>query len=603
MSFPKPLLTSLVALSLGVGCIKLPEVDSAQGDAGVPSANLTVSLSAPSEKTFTNDFVDVQVQVTGGTPDKVELRVDGELMTTLWPPYTYQWGTKATSEGVHRLTAHAFVGDKSFTSELREVVVDRTPPQVVSRIPAPGSQNVLAQQSLQVTFSERIKAASLTDSSARLTTPSAELSRALTLSEDGLTLKVNPSAPIDAPNTLTLTLTTGITDLAGNGLTVPLEPWTWDVPAWLFMGISSQDPGTHVASVSVHVDSRGNHFVSAQPSDGPARIRRWSGGSTWETLESAEGSPFTGRLLNLSMVIDTSDGLLVAWRDPTPDEVIHLGYWNESDGWQAPPLGGDIIFPEYNNTKITDLRLTSKGVPLVLWTSESPASSNPTAAYELSLAQATIPDKWVMVGNPIEFYETTSESTLESASLQVSSSDEPLVAWHGFDDKIHVSHWDALTSEWHELGQGIRANPTNSYLSDPIVRMDRADNIYLAWREAVGGIYSIHVRKWDGGTWQPLGAELSAYTGNTSTSAPRMEIDALGRPIVAWTEFPGDPQYIHIRVWADSAWKAFGPSLSGNQGFAPANAPPAITLDAQGSLVIAWAEDISGKVFVYRQNK
>jgi len=153
MSIPRVLISTLTVLVLGPACINLPEVESPQEDAGIPtSPNLTVSLLALSERLISNGTVNIQVQVTGGTPDKVELLVDNRLLTTLAAPYTYQWSTTSTVEGAHRLTAKATSAGNTFLSDSREVVVDRNPPQIASRLPAPGTQDVWVQQPIEATF-------------------------------------------------------------------------------------------------------------------------------------------------------------------------------------------------------------------------------------------------------------------------------------------------------------------------------------------------------------------------------------------------------------------------------------------------------------------
>jgi hypothetical protein len=121
--------TKLLFLSPAVllaACISLPEVEGPKAE---------VRLITPSETAYTNGTLALQLEVTGTPPDNVELLLDdAQVLAELTPPYTFQWDTTSVPEGQHYITGRAYVAGKVFTSAAREVVVDRTPPQLASRI-------------------------------------------------------------------------------------------------------------------------------------------------------------------------------------------------------------------------------------------------------------------------------------------------------------------------------------------------------------------------------------------------------------------------------------------------------------------------------------
>jgi hypothetical protein len=104
---------------------------------------------------------------------------------------------------------------------------DLTPPTVISTIPANAATNVATNQAVTATFSEPLNPATLTAASFMLQAPEGPaVAGAVTYAGIGDTATFAPATAL-APNTLfTATLTTMVTDLAGNAL-VAKYVWTF----------------------------------------------------------------------------------------------------------------------------------------------------------------------------------------------------------------------------------------------------------------------------------------------------------------------------------------------------------------------------------------
>jgi len=98
--------------------------------------------------------------------------------------------------------------------------LDTRPPTIVSRTPAPGAVNVATSTVVTVTFSEPIEPSSVTSTSFAI----AGVAGAVSVT--GSTATLTPSAPLSANTSYTVTVSTGVTDLAGNALAAP-DPWTF----------------------------------------------------------------------------------------------------------------------------------------------------------------------------------------------------------------------------------------------------------------------------------------------------------------------------------------------------------------------------------------
>ncbi len=94
--------------------------------------------------------------------------------------------------------------------------------------------------------------------------------------------------------------------------------------------------------------------------------------------------------------------------------------------------------------------------------------------------------------------------------------------------------------------------------------------------------------------WLPIGGPLSATAGATPAKSPRMKLDPMGRPVVAWIESDGTADSVHVSRWTGTAWQSLG-TLNGNTAAGTHASNMHLALDAVGNPVVAWAE---GSIFV-----
>jgi hypothetical protein len=89
------------------------------------SGDVEVSLTGLEDTTYVSGSVTFTVAVVGGTPDSLELRRNGQLFEVL-AGNGFTWDTAAALEGSYIFVARARVGDKTFDSPPKEVIVDHT---------------------------------------------------------------------------------------------------------------------------------------------------------------------------------------------------------------------------------------------------------------------------------------------------------------------------------------------------------------------------------------------------------------------------------------------------------------------------------------------
>ena len=95
---------------------------------------------------------------------------------------------------------------------------DGTPPTVVSTKPADAATGVEVTSQVTADFSEAVQNPTVTTSTFNLKTNNINVPGSVTLSQDGKKATFTPSPSLVASTPYTATITTGVKDLAGNGL-------------------------------------------------------------------------------------------------------------------------------------------------------------------------------------------------------------------------------------------------------------------------------------------------------------------------------------------------------------------------------------------------
>ena len=117
--------------------------------------------------------------------------------------------------GAKDLAGNAMAANKTWTF-ITGTVLDTTAPTVDSTIPADGATGVALNSTINATFSEVVSAATLTAGSFTVKQGSTPVAGAVTVVGTIATFK--PASNLVSGTTYTATITTGVTDLAGNAL-------------------------------------------------------------------------------------------------------------------------------------------------------------------------------------------------------------------------------------------------------------------------------------------------------------------------------------------------------------------------------------------------
>jgi hypothetical protein len=554
---------------------------------------LSVAISSPTGTVYTKGNVSLQL-VVSGTPDTVEiLKNDTVLVSNLSAPYSYTWNTSSETEGSYTIKAKVKRGTEIVESDKPlNIIVDRTPPTILSRTPAPGANDILYAAPIQVGFSEAMLASSTSSANLQLSasvppsTNSTPVSITTSLSDDGKTLTLqgekNGLTTFDSEARLSLSK---LTDLAGNEL--PQTTWTWNLPAWLTLGskkLSDADTnrGVSVDPDALELDSKGNPVVVINELTGDnvngkslLYAQRWTG-TSWERLDTiVEGSGFF--FMAAALTLDATGQPIVArGLTLTPLEVVR---WNGS-GWQA--LGNSLNIDE-NKT----------AAPFTLTTDPS---GNPVIAYreELSNSRPSLSQLYVKhwTGTAWELYgvgslNINSSFSVYDASLALDASGYPVVAWRELDETtfepstIYVKRWTGTA--WELIGN----DKLNTYTvaSSPSLQLNSSGQPIVAYIESDGaGLSTVYVREWNGTSWQTLGngnypiSESSKNAGDVS-----LALDPLGRPVIRYrTTTTGNSATLEFKRFDGNNWQKIVSEITDNYIYSQT-----LVLDKDGNPFIA----------------
>jgi hypothetical protein len=192
----------------------------------------------------------------------------------------------------------------------------------------------------------------------------------------------------------------------------------------------------------------------------------------------------------------------------------------------------------------------------------------------------------------------------------------PYVAWSDDSNghrEIYVRRWNG--SSWEEVGSDSASGGGISNSSDasfgPSLAFAPDGTPYVAWYDYSSGAAEIYVRRWNGSTWEEVGAGSASGGGISdnggSSRFPSLAFAPDGTPYVAWEDDNDDDYEIYVRRWSSWSWKEAGADSASGGGVSDNDDDsyrPSLAFAPDGTPYVAW-EDWSGgdrEVYVRRRS-
>lgn len=580
----------------------------------VKLGDLLVSWASPSlDKLYVNGQLPLEVTVEGGTADYVEVLKGQTVLKRLTAsPYQFTWDTTQEADGDYVITARAVRSSGTFTGTTKSVTVDHTAPTLVSRSPAVDASNVSVREVLQANFSEALNPSTVKDSSVLVTVGGANIAKTLSLSADGKSLTVTPSSPLPVQSTVAITLgtaTTPLMDLAGNALAA--TPWAFSVPAWLPMGggLSALPGNTPAENVAMKVGADGNPVIAWSEFDGTANkiyVRRWTG-SAWQTMGNSLKA-LTGANVNAnrpSLVLDASNQPIVMWDEGTDNyhSSLYGAKWNGTSWISLPGMPPPPQINGYEGLTTPSMVLDGKGRLAVAATAYTTDVGTGVVGYQLTAAQ----DGWTSAApGPSDAGQAASIKLAVTPSGDIIASYSAVVEVQGVAYRGMIVQKLESWGAWSRFGGPMRFSNSGS-ARDCSVTTDGAGNPLVAWTEleSADSDLRVYAAWWMDGAWKQLGDMIG--TQSSSNSKPFVLVGNDGKPLIAWSGYASPARNVWVSRWDGSSWQLVGAPLSAVGGSTSAAYSPVMALDKNGYPLVAWHESDGtasnvSDIYVYRYN-
>ena len=540
-----------------------------------PEPDLILKIMSPSDGTFTNGTITITATVDGGEPATISFVVDGQI-TVATPrgpsPFSSGWDTINASEGSHTVVARATSGGKVFSSDPVTVVVDRTRPTVISLTPASGATEVVLRAPIAVSFSEPLLPSTLGTSQFALDVAGSAVPVTANLSTDGtkVSLAITDTSTLILPARFAISLTSSLTDRAGNTVVWPGDPWAWTVPDWIRhdairngfspMTIVGQDFRPVV--VSAQLDECIEHNGACAI---PLRVRK-NNGQGWTMLGRLNGLVSRGAIWLDAQGNPVVTGLKL---DDVSNVIsVGLSKWNGS-GWtslDAFPLGS-----EFNQLA---LEFASNGTPAVAWDAKSTGTGN------------------VMLAMWVDGRWSQRWGALRIASANFANNGRVDMAFDERGDPVLAWAVDGLGGIARSNGVSFVSTPSIPMLT-PSVAVDQAGEPMMVQSE--GG--ESHVVKYAGNSWQR--AIEPAVPMNDMASFSKVSTSPAGEIVVSWYEQEAlaSPGRVGFSRWTGTRWDARAGVFTA--GGVPYVESIHVVVDARGSAWVTWSERTDDGIETY----
>ncbi len=197
-------------------------------------------------------------------------------------------------------------------------------------------------------------------------------------------------------------------------------------------------------------------------------------------------------------------------------------------------------------------------------------------------------------------------------SLTLDATGLPVVAWTQFvngNSDIYVARYDAVANGglggWVPLGASLGASGISGTGRADQARIARTGaGLVVAWLDRSGGVDNVYVRRFENGSWVPLGPGAASGTGvsGSTTHVSDLSLATDGEKVsVAWTQSVGSGRtQIYLREYGAGAWSALGGSAGGNGLSGTAGKASAASVAyLNGTPFVAWQDDSSGRSEIY----
>jgi hypothetical protein len=239
---------------------------------------------------------------------------------------------------------------------------------------------------------------------------------------------------------------------------------------------------------------------------------------------------------------------------------------------------GDPIQPLHVDVGTPAMVADPDGNPFLAWV-DAPQSLNFNSTAQVAHWNGST---WISLSDPSGVLGGRVITT--RLSMALTPAGQPVLAWPTTGYASVVAQFVSGTT-WTKLGTPPAATLGSGTDHGPLVRINSAGTVFLAWETRVGALPYVAVSQYDGASWHSLGGPLVSAGAEEGYD---MAIDQQGLPLVADSEYvvsgPGAPLFTYH--WDGSIWQA--PAPAGSVAGSMYVVRPNVLIDPLGRIVAGW---------------
>ncbi len=477
---------------------------------------------------------------------------------------------------------------------------DTTAPTVSSSTPADNSTGIAHNTTVTATFSEEVDSATIDTSSFSLSdAQGAIIPAAVSLNMTTDTATLTPNQPLSKATRYTATLSTAITDVAGNALAAAVS--------WSFTAVDGQwgaaakienDDADDVEVWDIAIDAAGNGLAVWSQyfggTDEDVLSKRFTPAGGWETnptvLETAPNAVFD---LRLAIQAASGDAIAVWTRNLDPqtfqNQIIRFNRYAGGTGWNT--VAGNVSDADPNILVYAPaIAIDANGNALAVWTQEI---SFPTSANTWSRRYDAGTGSWempVIIDNNAAYARTPDIAFDQNGNALAVWQQGPNQHW-----SVWSNRYTAATDSWGTAV--LLENDDTCNTGAPKIAVDANGNAIAIWRQSSdmmcnrsdlwANMYTASTGTW--GTPEKIETDDAGSVFNY-----RIAFDANGNAIAIWEQDDGpdtDPNII-TNIWSNryTAGTGWGTAELVETDDAGNAWSPEIAIDANGNVLAVWQQ-------------
>lgn len=556
-------LVACSALCFLSGCPTRDQISNLDADAN------GIAITAPSAPVYTKASITIDVSTSESASGPISIVASDVVVGTIDPPQkSFDWDTTGVDEGDYSVTARMTTSSGTITSDAVTITVDRTPPMIAQNglTPAPNATNVVLAEPLTITFSEPVLRSSVRNSFVALEAGQTALSTTVTLNSEGTTATatIGSHAALTLPQTFSASFGAGVTDRAGNPF-VPPDPgsWQWTVPDWVKLAPFDTNGPPVLAVGSDFHPAILYSICTFNPSGCASHLHvAMNVGQGWNDLgEPAPDVLSTGA----SLALDSQNRPIIATTASTGTGAQAVLFSWTGSVWDRSSFAPiDVPSAAGYYVDATGIHLDSSGKPVVAYRANTPTSSDVYVARWTGSAWDSS-------------YGGAGLSGMQPFDFILDDQDQPII---GTTSPLNgVTRWSG--SVWTKSAVAGAQTPFVALdsLAAPMM-------VTSNWR----------IAHFTGGSWLP-NVPTPVPVGTSARNA-RITATPDRQPVVAWQEPTPTPGHVGVARWTGSQWDVRGGLVNSGGPNSPNDGAPAVTVDARGSIWIAWSENNTSYVWM-----